>query len=132
MLSENIAERSASTESKIPMVGRTATKNARPRCTSDLLDSGSKLAARFSKVTSVSRSLRGRKVLLTIGAVRSAPEAVSPVADRAIMLLQRTQDLMLECRAVAQQFRRLSSQNNRSVDLVAALENGLMFTCRMP
>jgi len=92
------------------------------------LDSGSKLAARFSEVTSVSKSLRGRKILLISGAVASAPEAVSPVADQAIMLLQRTQDLMLECRAVAQQFRRLSSQNNRSADLVAALEGGLMFT----
>jgi len=56
----------------------------------------------------VSRSLRGHKVLLRNRAVGSAPEAMSPVADRAIMLLQRTQDLMLECRAVAQQFRRLS------------------------
>jgi len=76
----------------------------------------------------VSRSSRGRKVLLINGAVGSAPEAVSPVADRAIMLLQRTQDLMLECRAIAQQFRRLPSQSNRSADLVAALEGGLMFT----
>ena len=76
----------------------------------------------------MSRSSRGRKVLLINRTVGSAPEAVSPVADRAIMLLQRTQDLMLECRAVAQQFRRLSSQNNRSADMVAALEGGLVFT----
>ena len=76
----------------------------------------------------MSRPLRGRKVLLINRAVGSAPEAVSPVADRAIMLLQRTQDLMLECRAIARQFRRSSAQNNRSADLVAALEGGLMFT----
>ena len=76
----------------------------------------------------MSRSLRGRKVLLTNRAGGSAPEAANPVADRAIMLLQRTQDLMLECRAVAQQFRRLSSYNKRSADLVTALEGGLMFT----
>ena len=76
----------------------------------------------------MSRSLRGRKVLLISGAATSAPEAVSPAADRAIMLLQRTQDLMLECRAIALQFRRSSSQKNRSADLVAALESGLVFT----
>lgn len=44
---------------------------------------------------------------------------------------------MLECRAVAQQFRKSSSQKNRTADfadrnaytvLVAALEGGLMFT----
>ena len=80
------------------------------------------------EVTHLSRSLRGRKVPLISGAVTSAPEAVSPAADRAIKLLQRTQDLMLECRAVAQQSRRSSSQNNRSADLVAALEGGLMVT----
>ena len=55
----------------------------------------------------------------------------------AITLLQRTQDLMLECRAVAQQFRKSSAQKNRPADfaernayavLVAALDGGLMFT----
>ena len=76
----------------------------------------------------MSRSLRSRKVLLISGAVTSAPEAASPAADRAIKLLQRTQDLMLECRAVAQQFRRSSSQKHTSADLLAALEAGLMFT----
>ena len=74
------------------------------------------------------RSLRGRKVLMISGAVTPAREAVSPAADRAITLLQRTQDLMLECRAVAQQLRKPSSQQTRSADLVAALEGGLMFT----
>lgn len=75
----------------------------------------------------MSRSLRGRKVLLISGAVTSAPGAVSPAADRAIKLLQRTQDLMLECRTVAQQLRRSSSQKD-TADLLAALEAGLMFT----
>lgn len=81
--------------------------------------------------------MRRRKVLLIGGAVAPAPEAVSPAADRAITLLQRTQDLMLECRAVAQQFQNSSPQKHRSADsternaytvLVAALEGGLMST----
>ena len=38
MLSENITEGSPSTESKIPMVERTATQNDRPCCTSDLFE----------------------------------------------------------------------------------------------
>jgi hypothetical protein len=57
-------------------------------------------------------------------------------ADRAVLLLQRTRELLLECRAVAEQLGRAPAQESQAVAgervaygvLVAALEEGLVTT----
>jgi len=59
---------------------------------------------------------------------------LNPTADQAVLLLQRTQDLMLECRAVARQLWAAPPEAARSAELnsfgvmVTALEVGLMLT----
>jgi len=64
-------------------------------------------------------------------------ERYNPGADRAVLLLQRAQELLLECRAVAQQLEAPPAQPEPSAEraeriaygvLVAALENGLVKT----
>jgi hypothetical protein len=60
--------------------------------------------------------------------------AGSDPADRAVMLLQRARELLLECRAVAEQLQVASGQESQAATaeriafgvLVAALEEGLV------
>jgi len=71
------------------------------------------------------------------GAEVTTPERYNEGADRAVLLLQRTRDLLLECRVVAQQLEALPAEPEPPAEraervaygvLVAALENGLVKT----
>jgi hypothetical protein len=71
---------------------------------------------------------------------RSGPtERHNEAADRAVLLLQRLSELLLECRAIAQQLEVVPEERESSADaadriaygiLVAALEEGLVRTVR--
>jgi len=77
-------------------------------------------------------SYRGRVAEMTDHYTLSL-HRVSPAADRAVLMLRRTQELMLECRAVAEQLRNAPLGDERPAEtaeriaygvLVAALEKG--------
>lgn len=67
----------------------------------------------------------------------TTPERYNPGADRAVLLLQRVQELLLDCRVAAQQLETLPAEPEPPAEaaervaygvLVAALENGLVKT----
>ena len=63
-------------------------------------------------------------------------EAMTEPTDRAVLLLQRISELLLESRAIAPQLEAVQDENESSADriaygiLVAALEEGLVTTIR--